>query len=291
MKIPNWAKNPSLQKIALIVVIFIMAIFLFKDCGRTSDDDYKKKMEQNIAYYKDSLTTERNKTGQLEYERAVLASTKKDLEKQNAELAAEVKKEKGNVIYLANINATLQQQINDLQNSNTPGAINVIVNNDGTQDLTWRYDTIYSEGNERHMIGVVTVAFDEDSTVTQIKITDTGDTLRIQVPLIDKDNVIINVPKDVMKIKLTTGLKRGEDNLLKIFVRSDYPNFQISGLDGALIDPQKDPLIKSYFPRKRFVVGFSTGLGATTNILKVTPNAWAFGPTISIGLTYKIFEF
>jgi len=288
----KWIKNPTVQRIFLLVTVFVLLVLLFKNCGRTSYDDYKTEMEQNISYYKDSLTKERNKVGQIEYERAVLASSKKDLEKQNSNLASELRKEKGNVIYLANINASLKQKIIDLQNSvDKPESIIVTVNDDGTQNLAWRYDTIYSQGNERHMLGVAKISFDKDSTITQVTITDKGDTLKIEVPLIDKNKVIISIPTDVMKIKLTTGLKRADDNLLKIFVRSDYPGFTITGIDGALIDPHKDPLIQSYFPRKRFVVGFSLGVGATVDVFGISSPPISIGPTIGVGLTYKIFEF
>ena len=86
IKILEWIKNPNMQRILMLVTIFIMAFFLFKGCGRTNIDDDKTKMDQNIAYYKDSLKIQRNKANELEAYRAVLAVENGDLKNTNKEL-------------------------------------------------------------------------------------------------------------------------------------------------------------------------------------------------------------
>lgn len=287
----KWIKNPTVQKITLLLVIFILCAILFKDCGRTLTDDRITKLEQNIAAFKDTLIIERNKVGEWQAKHAVIAATAKDLKILNEELYNEVQKQKGNVIYLSKINAQLEQKIKDLQNTpDDPDNITVNVNNDGTQTVNWKYDTVYSKGNERHMVGTAKIGFMNDTAVVKTYITDKGDTLSIRIPLIDKDDVIVNIPKDIIKMTLVTGLERDEkDDVLRIFVRSSYPGFQVTDLEGAIIDPQKDELIKSYFPRKRFVIGTYGGIGATFNMFdNYKP---AIGPSIGISLTYKIFEF
>lgn len=275
----NLLKNPTLQKIVMIVTIFILSVFIFKDCGRTTTDDAVTKLEQNIAYYKDSLIIQKNKNKDIEYSRAVLAATNKNLESLNSDIKKEIEKEKGKVIYLSKLNTKLVDSLNHINSKN--GNVDVRLNSDGSTTISWSYDTTYSEGNFHGISGNVKMFFVNDTIRT---ITENGSLINIISPKIDKKSIEVNIPVDEMHIALITGLQRNkETNNLEIFVRSDYPGFNVTKIDGAIIDPQKDALIKSYFPRKRFVIGPQIGAGISTNL---KPSIF-----IGIGLTYKIFEF
>ena len=58
---------------------------------------------------------------------------------------------------------------------------------------------------------------------------------------------------------MSTGFTENKDGLLEIFVKSDYPGFKVSKLDGALIDPKKSNVLKKYFPEKRWGLGVYCG--------------------------------
>ncbi|MCK9574563.1 MAG: hypothetical protein WC979_01515 [Candidatus Pacearchaeota archaeon] len=280
--IKDWLKNQTVQKTALLVVIFIMSIFIFKGCGQNSQDKEITRLKQNITAQHDSIIVERNKAKEIEYKRGVLAAENGNLKTLNKGLSDEVNKEKGKVIYITKLNAALKDSIAKLNNTTNPGAVDVTVNKDGTQTVTFNYDKIYSKGNEHIISGSIDVGFLQDSTVN-VQIIKGNKTFNVKLPVIDKNAVNVAV-EDEIHVAIVTGLERDKkDNTLRIFVRSDYPGFVISELEGAIIDPQKDPLIKSYFPRKRFVVGPQIGFGISTG----------FNPSvfIGIGLTYKIFEF
>lgn len=288
LKIWEYLKNPTIQRLLMLVAIFILAVMLFKNCGRTNTDDQILKLEQNISYYKDSLRIEKNKVGDLEYQRSVLAADKKNLEKLNADLAAEVKKEKGTVIYLNKVIIGLNNRIDSLMNGKNGGTIDVKVNDNGTQTIVFTYDKIYSQGNERHVDGNIDVVFYSDKFVTQTIVTSKGDTVKVKVPLINENAVMVSLPKDSIIMTVVTGLQEDKKTgNLEIFVRSNYPGFKIYKLDGALIDPQKSELIKSYFPPEKWGIGFTLG-----GCIMVDKNgAINIGPMIGVGISYDLWSF
>jgi hypothetical protein len=253
-----------IQKIGLIIIIFILVILLFKDCGRTPADDNLLQLQQNLSYYKDSLIKERNLNGDLEYKRSVLATSLKDLEKTNKYLYDELQKEKGNVIFLNSVKIKLENEIRILKGTD-PGII--IIKNKNNHKILLKIDTTYSKGNSRLLIT-------ETSFVT-------NDTCGI-----NRDSLQIKVLKDITEFSLVTGLSENTEKLLQIFVRSDYPGFSVSQLDGAIIDPHKSELIKSYFPEKRIGVGVNIGYG-----LGIIDNSIKIGPYIGVGISYNLFQF
>lgn len=279
----KWIKNPTVQRILLLICVFVLAIFLFKGCGRSATDDKITRLEQNICAYKDSLTTSKNKEGELQYNMGLLAATNDDLSLLSDELADEVEKQKGKVIYLSKINAELHDSITEISNKSKGSSVTVKANADGTQDIDWSYEVHYDEFNSRQMEGKARIGFHDDSVIVKTTITDIGDSIRIEIPVIDEDNVVICIPKDIIRMSFSTGLEEAEDGKMKIYLKSDYPGFTPTKIEGALIDPQESELIKSYFPRKRFVVGPMIGGGLTSDI--------KLSIFIGVGVTYKIFEF
>jgi hypothetical protein len=263
----TFLKNPTYQRIAMLVGIFVLAFFLFKNCGRTNTDNEITQLKQNLSYYQDSLKIEKNKAKETEYTRSVLAAKNKTLEDLNADLSAEVKKEKGTVINLNKIVIELTNRIIELTNDSN---IVIKVWPDGSQSIEWRYDTVYSPGNERHLSSSSRFNFLKDTT------------------LIDKKSVSVKILEDRLKMTLVTGLQEDKDTkLLKIFVRSDYPGFSVSKIDGAIIDPQKSELIKSYFPKEKFGLGFNLGYGAAL----CTDGKIRTGLILSVGISYNLITF
>jgi len=245
--------------------------------------------EQNSVYYQDSLRTERNHVGELVYQHAVLMATNANLTKLNSELESELKKERGNVIYFSKINASLMQEIYDLKNRPDTNFISVIINSDFTQTIVFQYDTIFSKGNSRHLLGAIKVGFKNDKFLTYTFFSeDTQDSVEIKIPLIDENAVSVNIPRDSISMTMFTGLKENEETgLLEIFVRSNFPGFVVTELDGALIDPHESALLKSYFRTqkpKHWGLGVTVGIGTTLSDKQL----WV-GPSASLGVTYMIW--
>ena len=90
------------------------------------------------------------------------------------------------------------------------------------------------------------------------------------------------ISKDEIQFSLITGLKEKDGNI-EIFVRSTYPGFYVSKIDGAIIDPKKHPVLKNLNKTKRWGVGPYIGVGVGSN-LKVTPQ-------IGLGIQYSIIKF
>lgn len=262
-------KTQSFLYILTIIILVFFIFFIFKGVEKNSTKNELTRLKQNIAYYQDSLRTATLKTGELVYERDILAATSKDLKDLSANLYNEVKKQNGQVISLTQINVSLKNEIIELR-AGLDTNIYLRAWPNGEQSIAWAYDSVYSPGNERHLASETWFKFLSDTT------------------LIDYNSIKIKITKDINKFSLITGLEEDkETNLLKIFVRSDYPGFTVSKIDGVIIDPQKSDLIKSYFPTKKFGIGFQVGygLGANNNgIIRL-------GPYLGIGISYNLIRF
>ena len=193
----------------------------------------------------------------------------KNLEDLNANLKTEVDKQKGRVFYISQINAELRDSIKVLTNHVNPdgsgGGITVIENKlDSSYTIKFNYAKNYDVDNYRKF---------------------NGDTyFKIRQNILDTNSIKMTIKEDVLAFSLYTGLEEDKENkTLKIFVRSNNPTFSVKKLDGALIDPQKSDLIKSYFKVKRWHVGPSAGVGISSD----------FKPVFFVGgtVTYSIFSF
>jgi hypothetical protein len=197
----------------------------------------------------------KNKANETEFQRSTLVLSKKELEDQNSKLAEELKKEKGKVIYISTGDATIQNSEPSILKNKE------IKYPNGVIGLSWLYDTTFSENNSRLLAGE-----------TKFKIIDSS---KIE----DQGTKIIN---DNISMSIVTGLEEENKNL-KIFIRSNYPGFKITKLDGAIIDPQKSDVIKSFFPKKKWGIGPSVTLGVDNNLK----------PAISVGvsISYNLINF
>ena len=215
-------------------------------------------IEQNFKVKSDSLRTTINKLGNTEKAKQVLIANNKDLGALNKDLKAEVDKEKGKVYNLTKIIASLNNKPGD---PDEPIVIHseVMVYPDSTVGLLWSNDTIYDKNNYRHLSGESKFKYDSTGVINK------GTTLI-------KDNIGFN---------LVTGLRK-LDGKLEIFVRSDYPGFNVTQLDGAIIDPKKNPVFKEFIKPKKFHFGPMVGFGIGTN--------FQFMPIIGVGMTYSIFS-
>lgn len=255
-EVKTWFNSNKQRNILLILVIILGVILLFttKSCNSLKTD--LAVSNQNNKALSDSVRFSKNKVGELEASRNVLISEKRGLEKLSKDLAEEVKKEKGKVYSLNKYILTI---------GNKPGDTVYIENTlieykNGEYGLDWKYDTIFDTENSRNLTGI-----------SKFKLVDGN-----IIPL----NTLIT--KDDVNFSLVTGLKEKDDNI-EIFVRSNYPGFNVINLEGAIIDPKKNPVFKKFITPKKWSVGPYIGFGFSSSL---TPSV-----QIGVGLQYSIFKF
>lgn len=246
----------NLNKILGIIVIIL---FLLLAGVSTYTYNLNAKYEisnQNVKALNDSIRITENKLGDIEAAKQVLVSSKKELDKLNKELAAELDKEKGRVYNLTQLVAKLK---------NIPKDTIIIYDEithyaNGDYGIKWSNDTIYNKYNFRKLSGE-----------TFFKVVD--------ATVIKLNTKLYN---DELGFNLVTGLRK-LDGKIEIFVRSDYPGFNITKLDGAIIDPHKDPLLKEFTKKKKWVVGPGIFIGLSGEGKLV--------PILGGGITYNLFSF
>jgi hypothetical protein len=246
-----------------IGTLVIVILLLLRQCNSTADAKREKKIaEQNIYALNDTIRTVKNKAGELQYQKGLLIADKNTLENLNGDLKTELDKQKGKVFYL-------QQIVADLQNEPPvyiPTTEYVYPN--GDRSFQWSYDTIFSPGNSRILSGESFFVIDTTNNKYKVK------------PL------YTNITKDNLSIKMTTGLLK-RDGKYEIFVKSDYPGFGVSQLDGAFI-PTNDPIFGTPPKPKRFGLGVNIGPGVFYNAITQKLGA---GIGVQFGIQYNFISF
>ena len=249
--------NANKQRNTLLLLVVVMGIILFisfKSC--TNANNQIRINEQNIKALNDSVRYNKNKVGDLEASKNVLITEKKGLGDLNDDLAAELKKESAKVYELNKLLLSFKNKPGD-----TIWMYSTLIKYpNGEFGLAWNYDTIYSTNNSRNIAGV--------------------SKFRIKDSLIIPTKTFIS--KDDINFSLVTGLREKGDNL-EIFVRSDYTGFNVTGIEGAVIDPKDNPILKKYMVQKKWGVGPYVGVGVGTNL---KPSI-----QIGIGVHYSLFRF
>lgn len=256
------------QRIVLIIIIILLL------CGfgynQIKMSDMKRDLNisrQNEYALSGKISETQTKNDKLEYSKGVLVAKSKDLEALSETLAKEVKEEKGKVHRLQRIIATMGNvgkdgKIDTLRMTNT-----VQKYPDGTYGLKWSDSTYHDSLNFRLLAG--------ESKFKFINL----DSTRKEVYPMSTD-----LTTDVIGFNIITGLKTNkETGMVEIFVRSDYPNFHVTDLEGAIIDPNKDPVIKKFTRKKKFTVNTYLGIGVDRNL--------GLTPQIGVGIGYNIISF
>lgn len=138
-------KNKIIQVIIFIIFVFT-AIYLVNKQSNLIND--KKILENNIEVLNDSIKTEINKVGELQFEKSTLISDKENLKSLNKDLFNEVNKQKGDVLTLSRINAKIKLKNEELEKAlnkeKSKGKIEEV--NDSTynlvQPLYYEYDSL-----------------------------------------------------------------------------------------------------------------------------------------------------
>lgn len=252
IKIWDFIKDSKNQKYVLLgALVLIIVLYLFQMDKINRLDTKNIILRQNQEYYKDSINIERNKVGELQFERAVLVTTRRILKKDSSMLADELKKQNGKVIFLSNTIAKIKNKPTD-----TITTI-VIKYPDNLFGLKWEFDDNLDSLNYRLLAGE-----------TKFILTDSG-----QV-----EPKLTQITRDELGLSLQTGLVE-DDGILTIFIKSNKHGFSVTQLEGAIIDPKKSKVLRAMMPKHQWVIGptFSTGI-------MYNPSTSNLGPYVGIGI-------
>jgi len=236
----SFFQSGSKQRNLLLVIVVIMFILLLQQCNSRKEFEQKLAISNaNIYALQDTVKLEKNKSGEAVYSKSILLAENNDLKSLNANLASEVKKQKGTVVYITKV----VTEINDASKLDSVKNTVVVLPNNAYK-LHWAIDTVFDEDNNRKISGECGFTVDTNST---------DDSTRIK-PGYTK------ITNDEIGMSLVTGI-REKDKKLEIFVEPKFPGVIITKLDGAIVDPKKSSVLKSLFPQKRWSIGPQLGLG------------------------------
>jgi len=256
----NFSTNVKLQR-NLAIIIAIIVIILAQRC--TKSDSNIDTLNQNIIALKDSIRSYKDKNGQLVYEKAAFIYENGDLKKLNKELDDEVKYLKDHPLVV------IKTQIKIVHDTvfvpvKVGGPV-ILKDGSVSRNLTWNLDKEFSKGNYRKLGGDLDVIVDSNLNLKSSP---------------------MHITTDELGLSLTTGLAENGD-FLEIFVKSSYPGFTPTSIDGALIDPRNSDIIKKYFPPKRWSIGIHGGYGVYLDPINLRAGS---GIQLGLGLQYNIIQ-
>ncbi len=246
------------KRILGIGVLSILILLLNYYWFHSNTEVLKRQLavsEHNLQVANDSMRVTRDKSNKVEYDKlAYLTNTVDNLSKLNKDLADEVKKVRGDVAAISKTEVQIVEK-----------KVPFIVKSelvDSQVVSNFNYDTTYSPGNFRKLSGYT--RFD----------------------LITKKSTGEKTT-DLMGIKLIGGIKNLNEGKPEIFVKSDYPGFEVTSIEGAVLDPNlfkpknKTPLITPVI-----FVGYSPLLVNNQDGLKLKTDNFSIG----VGLGFNIFK-
>lgn len=205
-------------------LILILSIFLFSYYIYSNNEI--KNNENNVEALIDSLRIEKNKADELEYQKKILITSKKNLKEYNETLFNELKKEKGKVKTIIKTKIKIETDTLYLKSDG------ILIQKDN-YIINFKYDSL-----NRLILGHTKFTL-KDSLLTNIQTT---------------------ILKNELKLNLVTGIKKNKKNL-EIFVRSDDKDVIIENIQGAIIDAPKPKKIGI-----GVFLGYSTNFKPTVGI-------------------------
>jgi hypothetical protein len=265
----NWVRDSRNQTAVMFIGIVVLVILFFRGCSEEERLRAELRMkENNIIALKDTVRTEKTRSGEMQQVKTILMADMKDLRDLNKNLYDEVKDQKGKVYYISQITAKL----NDKLKNWTPGGEYIYDSVSGTDIISWNFDT---SGNDwgRKISG--RTSFKIASTCSGYTVTPRSSYL---------ENLSYN-------FSITTGLKESQKfpGHLEIFVNSSYPGMTFDRIDGSLVNPSD---FKKYLPSekpKKWSIGPYIGLGYGITLQNTPQLAPVF--SLGIGIQYKVISF
>lgn len=239
----------------VIVTILAIVFALVNLFQYNNSQEMKKKLEvaeHNIAAANDEVRITKDKAGREEANKlAFLTDQVSELKKLNEDLYKEVKDIKGKV------STVIKSDVQIIEKP-VPFIVKAELT-DSTIRSDFNYDSTYSPGNFRKLSGYTKYNL-KNGSVSGEKTT------------------------DEIGIRFTTGIKNLDKGKPEIFLKSDYPGFQVTQLDGAVIDPG---LFKKDKP-KRLTFGLHAGYSPLYYNLTTKKAGFANQFTASVGLNIKL---
>lgn len=267
-KIFTFIKSKVFEALIIIVLIAFSAV----QCSRINELKRQQDIsDNNIIALNDSLKYERTKNGETLVTIQGYIATEKELKSLNKRLWDEVTAQKGKVISLNNIIFQLKQDSAMLAK--------YLVEKDKIIAKLIQID-------ENTYVAGWTLPFKYDSTNYDIFKGKTYIGVTNKDPL-ELAHVNTVITERLTQIELSWGQKVENGNL-RVFVQSGYPGFTVKSMEGVLIDPNTNPLIRSLMKPRHWFTGFGIGIGATGGF-NITTGEYGLvvGPTI----TYTIYNF
>jgi hypothetical protein len=261
IKIMNYLRTPYGQRNTLIVIIIAIVIF-FNGCGDGNTDIDMMEYKQNLSALQDKVRNYETKNGTLIYEKKALLGNISEVSKMNKELKKDIKDLEDHPIVITKFKTKI---IHDTLKMEVTGGEATFT--DGKKIVPFPFDTTikHNDQNYRTLAGKYIITVDSSLNMTSI----------------------FQIDKDEMAMSFTTGITENDNKEVEIFIKSDYPNFTPSGIDGAIIDPTKSEVIKSYFPTKRWGLSPYIGYGFYADFNKGIVGTGLNG---GISLSYDIYQ-
>lgn len=245
-RIWNWLKTFSFREWILVGLVAVISVAFIQNC--TSNRTKIITVTEQSEIYKNKANEEYNA-------KTILLQEVRDLKKSNDSLYQEYLKVK-DVKPLVITKTLTEVRIDTLE-------IPTIVERPSANryDFKWSYSEKYDSNNYFGISGTTSV----DSAMTDAK------------------TVIGNmqIGSDLI-IDLVEG---NSSNSMRVVAKSNNPRLSITNIEGVVIDPTKNSLIKSCFPRKRWGLGISAGVGTGMDI---GSRKVFFGPQVTVGISYNI---
>jgi len=253
------------SQLLMFIAIVVLTLLLLRQCGETRNAKTDLAMaNQNNFALNDTIRVSKNRINELQYEKGILITSEKGLKDLNTELYSELKKQTGDIAFLQKIVGKLSTPVPGKPIPGTGSISGSPCDSVGVYHATWEDFRQFDHNNYRRL-----------KAKTDITVKDKN------VSSVNTDILIDDIGFD-----LITGIKENPDGNFEIFVKSNYPGFMPTAIDGAFI-PRKD-----LFPpqaKKNWGVGVGpqtgVGLGGSTTLGPV----WYFG--IGLSVQYTFFKF
>lgn len=239
------------------LIILILGFLQLKQCNNNSSLSRKLAVaEQNVKVAQDSIRLVKDAAGNAEYDKlAYLTNKNSNLEKLNSDLAKEIKTVKGKVSTIVKSTIKIVHDTVPVMIPVTGSLIDSIVRVD------FSYNTVFSPGNSRSLKGYTSYNLITDK----------------KFGVLQEDN---------FSVKIITGIKNLDKGKPEIFIKSDYPGFTVTELEGASLDPS---LFKSktHLIRAGINIGW-TPLNYSLKTKKLTLDMSNFG--VGVGVNINILK-
>ena len=245
-RIWNWLRTFSFREWILVGLVAVISVAFIQNC--TSNRTKIITVTEQSEIYKNKADEEYNA-------KTILLQEVEDLKKSNDSLYQEYLKVK-DVKPLVVTKTLTEVRIDTLE-------IPTVIEHPSADryEFKWSYSEKYDSNNYFGLSGTT----DVDSAMTNAKTV--LDDMRIG------SDLILDV------------VEGNSSNSMRVAARSNNPRLKITNIEGALIDPTKNSLIKSCFPQKRWGLGVSVGVGTGMDI---SSRKVFFGPQVTVGISYNI---